>query len=383
MTNLIQYALLGIGVGAIYALLGQGIVLIYRGSGVLNIAQGGFAMVGAYLYLQLHTPGSLGTSYSTAKGWPVLPSFLVAVAATAALGLATDQLLLRRMRKASPLARLVATVCVLLVLEAVAVKHWGAEPPFVQPLLPSKVLHLGSSITLPSGYLWLLGIAVGLTAILTVVWRFTRIGWVTAAVSQNERGAAALGISPGVVSSATWTMGAALAGVAGNPGRTDHAGHDRWTESAGDPGARRRAPRRLLLVPGDSVECTVRRRHPNGRTELQLLLRRAPAHHGGVGCFPTPGGGSRHAHQRIVVAGARPYVGAPASRRYRSRALAGGPAHGCDRSRADLPGVLGQRAAGTCGDVHDGDAAAVAGGPDRLRRARCRSPSSRSPASAA
>ena len=61
MTNVIQYALLGLGVSAIYALLGQGIVLIYRGSGVLNIAQGGFAMFGAYLYLQLHVPGNLGS----------------------------------------------------------------------------------------------------------------------------------------------------------------------------------------------------------------------------------------------------------------------------------------------------------------------------------
>ena len=84
MSNIIQYALLGIGVSAIYALLGQGIVLIYRGSGVLNIAQGGFAMVGAYLYLQLHAPGTLGSSFSAESGWPVVPSFIVAVAATAA-----------------------------------------------------------------------------------------------------------------------------------------------------------------------------------------------------------------------------------------------------------------------------------------------------------
>jgi ABC-type branched-subunit amino acid transport system ATPase component/ABC-type branched-subunit amino acid transport system permease subunit len=215
VTNLLQYALLGLGVGAIYALLGQGIVLIYRGSGVLNIAQGGFAMVGAYVYLQLHAPGSLGTAYTTASGWPVVPSFAVAVAVTAVLGLATDQLLLRRMRKASPLSRLVATVCVLLVLEAVAAKLWSSEPPFVPQILPSKVWHIGSTITLPSSFVWLLCIAVALTAILTVVWRFTRIGWVTAAVSQNERGAAALGISPGFVSSATWTIGAGLAGVAG------------------------------------------------------------------------------------------------------------------------------------------------------------------------
>ena len=66
-----------------------------------------------------------------------MPSFLVAVLATALIGLATDQLVLRRMRQASPLARLIATVAVLLVLEAAASKIWGAEPPFVPPLLGS------------------------------------------------------------------------------------------------------------------------------------------------------------------------------------------------------------------------------------------------------
>ena len=213
MTTVIQYALLGIGTSAIYVLLGQGIVLIYRGSGVLNIAHGGFAMIGAYLYLQLHLPGNFGASSS--KGWPIVPSFVVAVLAVAAIGLVTDQLLLRRMRKASPLARLIATVGVLLVLEATAIKIWGETPPFVPQLLPSHVLHLGSSITLPSGYVWLLLIAIGITAVLTVVWRFTRVGWVTAAVSHNQRGAAALGISPDVVSAGTWVAGAALAAVAG------------------------------------------------------------------------------------------------------------------------------------------------------------------------
>ncbi len=72
-------ALLGIGAGAIYALLGQGIVLIYRGSGVLNLAQGAYAMVAAYVYLQLHTPGNFGFgSFSTQSGWPIVPSFVVA-----------------------------------------------------------------------------------------------------------------------------------------------------------------------------------------------------------------------------------------------------------------------------------------------------------------
>ena len=152
MSTVIQYALLGIGAGAIYALLGQGIVLIYRGSGVLNLAQGAYAMVAAYVYLQLHVPGNFGFgSFSTQSGWPIVPSFVVAVGAAAALGLATDQLLLRRMRQASPLARLIATVGVLLVLESLALKIWGADPPFVAPILPTQIWHLGSSITVPLG----------------------------------------------------------------------------------------------------------------------------------------------------------------------------------------------------------------------------------------
>ena len=54
MTDLLRFALLGLGTGGIYALLGLGLVVIYRGSGVINFAQSGFALVGAYLTYRLH-----------------------------------------------------------------------------------------------------------------------------------------------------------------------------------------------------------------------------------------------------------------------------------------------------------------------------------------
>ena len=50
MSQVLQFAILGLGIGAVYALLGNGLVLIYRGSGILNFAQGAYAMVGAYLF---------------------------------------------------------------------------------------------------------------------------------------------------------------------------------------------------------------------------------------------------------------------------------------------------------------------------------------------
>lgn len=86
MTQALQLALLGLGAGAMYALLAQGIVLIFRGSGVLNLAHGASAMVAAYLYNGLHIN----------HGWPVAEALTASVIAAAAIGLITDQLLLRR-----------------------------------------------------------------------------------------------------------------------------------------------------------------------------------------------------------------------------------------------------------------------------------------------
>ena len=46
--DVIRFAILGLGTGAVYALLAQGLVLVYRGSGILNFAQGAMAMTGAF-----------------------------------------------------------------------------------------------------------------------------------------------------------------------------------------------------------------------------------------------------------------------------------------------------------------------------------------------
>ena len=51
--EVLRFALLGLGIGALYALASQGLLVIYRGSGVLNFAQGAIGMVGAYLYWEM------------------------------------------------------------------------------------------------------------------------------------------------------------------------------------------------------------------------------------------------------------------------------------------------------------------------------------------
>ena len=50
----LQFALLGLGLGALYSLASQGLMVIYRGSGVLNFAHGAIGMVGAYVEWEVY-----------------------------------------------------------------------------------------------------------------------------------------------------------------------------------------------------------------------------------------------------------------------------------------------------------------------------------------
>src|SRR6202011_96552 len=114
----LQFAALGFGAGAAYALLAQGVVLIYRGSGILNFAQGAIAMIGAYVFWDARDN----------HGWSTLPALALALVLSALLGLVISQGIMRPLRRASPLARIIATLGVLITLQAFAVFKWGSAP---------------------------------------------------------------------------------------------------------------------------------------------------------------------------------------------------------------------------------------------------------------
>src|SRR5581483_6559267 len=100
MHDVIRFALLGFGIGAMYSLAAQGLVLVYRGSGVLNFAHGAIGVAGAYIAWDLQTN----------QGLPWGLAFAIGVAASACIGVAAHLLVMRPLRRASPLARTVATI---------------------------------------------------------------------------------------------------------------------------------------------------------------------------------------------------------------------------------------------------------------------------------
>jgi ABC-type branched-subunit amino acid transport system ATPase component/branched-subunit amino acid ABC-type transport system permease component len=204
MAELIRFGLLGLGIGALYALASQGLIVIYRGAGVLNFALGAFGMVGVYVEWELHVN----------HGIPFVPALLIGVAVSAILGAATHLLVMRQLWRASPLVRVIATLGVLITLQAIAVLRYGSAANVVKSSLPTGVWKISSGIVIAQDRIVLLGIAIVVSVALWAIYRYTRFGLGTSAVAENPRVAASLGWSADVIATVNWALGCGLAGLA-------------------------------------------------------------------------------------------------------------------------------------------------------------------------
>jgi ABC-type branched-subunit amino acid transport system ATPase component/ABC-type branched-subunit amino acid transport system permease subunit len=200
-----RFVLLGLGIGAIYAMVSQGLVLIYRGSGVVNFAQGAFVMIGAYAYYELKVSAGLPA------GVAVVGSVLIG----AILGAIVQLLILRPMVRSSPIERVIATLGVLITLQAAITLHYGVGSISVPSALPTNAVSI-AGVSIGEDRLIILGLGVLTTLVLAFVYRYTSFGRLASAVAENQRVAASLGHSPDMIATANWALGAALAALAGS-----------------------------------------------------------------------------------------------------------------------------------------------------------------------
>jgi sulfate-transporting ATPase len=201
--DIVRFAVLGLGAGGVYALTAQGIVLIYRGSGVVNFAQGAIGMVGAYVVYLSHE-GGVATPVALALG----------VGLGAAIGAATHLLVMRPLRRAPALSRLVATLGILTVCLALGDQLWGHGARLIAKLLPTDSVTLFDDVVVGQDRLLILAVAVAVTVALTVLYRATRFGLATSAVAESRRATSAQGISPDVIATVNWALGSSLAVLA-------------------------------------------------------------------------------------------------------------------------------------------------------------------------
>ena len=213
------HLVLGLGPGAVYGALGLGLVLTYRGTGVVNLAYGAMAMYPTYVFSELRHAGNLvlpgipGTLH-LADDVATVPALVVTMLVAAVLGLGTYVVVARPLHRAPPLAGVVAAVGVMIVLQSVVTLRFGTDPRTVAPVLPSHGLAIAGR-TVPADRLYLVGLLLVLLTATTVVFRRTRFGLASRAATESAVDVELLGRSAMQLGAVNWTLGAMLAALFG------------------------------------------------------------------------------------------------------------------------------------------------------------------------
>jgi sulfate-transporting ATPase len=201
--TVIRFALFGLATGSLYSLLGLGLVVVHRSSGVVNFSHGAIATTAGYIYFEAQSHGGSKVA-----------AVLLGLASGALLGLLVYLLVIRPLGQASGLTKGIATLAVLVILQSGITLRYGESPQSAAAFLSThKIRLLGTTVTADN--LIIFGFGLVLVGALALVYRRTRFGMATSAVSENQFAFSTLGHSATRVAMANWLIAGTLAAVAG------------------------------------------------------------------------------------------------------------------------------------------------------------------------
>ncbi len=221
MDQYLLFAIIGLGSGCLYAALSLGLVITYRGTGIINFATGAMALWAAYVYDELIKTGDLvlpvviirsriglgGSSGSV----PFSVALILALLSCVLIGLMVHFLIFRPLRRAPVLARVVASVGALLVLQALIVMNFTSSARVVAPILPNEPVSF-AGISFSRDRLWLTAVVLATATAAWAWFRFTRLGLATRASTENERGVSLARYSPQALAGSTWVLSSTVVG---------------------------------------------------------------------------------------------------------------------------------------------------------------------------
>jgi branched-chain amino acid transport system permease protein len=202
MTELAQYVASGLVVGSIYGLCGIGFTAVYNVTGIVNFAQGDFAMLGA-----------LGAIGLIALGMPFLPALVLAILLVGLLGVAIELTTIRPVGQ-DVLRGIIITIGVGVCLQGIAVLVWGTDAQPLRAFSGERPIHLGG-VTVPPQALWVIGTAIVLMAALYLFFTRTFLGKAFRACSLNPFAASLMGIPTNAMRALSFFVSAAVGAVAG------------------------------------------------------------------------------------------------------------------------------------------------------------------------
>jgi branched-chain amino acid transport system permease protein len=220
MTDYLFYLLLGSGAAAVIAAFGLGLVVTYQGSGVVNFAYGAMAMWVAYVYADLRTgaypfplPG-LPARYHFDHDVGFRSAMALSLFTAMLIGLLVYLLVFRPLRRAPVLATVVASIGLVIVFTSLVDRRFADRKTLrVGPILPRSPVNFARDLAVPRDGFWLALIVLVLSSGFWAISRFTRIGLMTRAAAESEKGAVLLGLSPEFLAGLSFVVASIVGGL--------------------------------------------------------------------------------------------------------------------------------------------------------------------------
>jgi branched-chain amino acid transport system permease protein len=204
VSAILEHLVIGIAVGSVYSIVALGFVLIYKATGIFNLAQGSLLCLGSYICYV----------FSITVGMPFYVAVLLTLAVAFGLGWLIQVLFLQRMIGQPHLAILMVTIGIYLMVRGIILMVWGTYSKSFPSYLPTQpVTVLGASV-LPIFIMAVVAAAI-LFVIFIVFFKFTSIGVAMRATQDNQQVAQSVGISVKRVFGVSWAIASLTAAAGG------------------------------------------------------------------------------------------------------------------------------------------------------------------------
>ncbi len=204
MTEFLQFVVVGLANGGVYATLALALVLIHRATGIVNFAQGEMGMFATFI----------AWSLINHHGLPYWVAFFLTLLIAFLGGAAVHEVVIRPLERGSELTVVMATIALLVILNGLAGWIWAPEVKFLENPFPLKVLHVGG-VVMNVQDLGVIGVSLVCVVLVFLFFRFTRLGLQMRASAVGPATSRLLGIRVSLMLSIGWGLAAMLSAVSG------------------------------------------------------------------------------------------------------------------------------------------------------------------------
>jgi branched-chain amino acid transport system permease protein len=194
----------GLAVGAKYALVALGFVIVFKATKVLNFAQASFVLVGGFFAWQL----------TVGWGLDFYLALVLSMLGGALLGMLVERLVLRRLVGEPPFALIMVTIGVLYILDNVATALWGPEDRDLMDPWGARTADVGE-VNLAVADMWTIAVTALVLAAFFAFFRYSGVGLAMRATADDQEAAQAVGISARTVYRTSWSLAGGLGALAG------------------------------------------------------------------------------------------------------------------------------------------------------------------------